>query len=90
MAPQFAEGRTFEEPIRSELLMHVAAPRPFADAVAFVALAARIPLTDWRDLVLPRFREVRRTPEYQAARFELADAIGALGYPTAREGPSAA
>jgi hypothetical protein len=85
MVPLFGEGRTPEEPILSELLRYTAEPRPFADAAAFIALAARLPLRDWRDIILPRHLQLARTPEYQAARIELADAIDAMGYPTARD-----
>jgi hypothetical protein len=55
MTPPFGEGRALEELILSELLMHTAAPRLFADSVSFIALAAEIPLREWRDIVLPRY-----------------------------------
>jgi hypothetical protein len=85
MTRAFGEFGTLEEPILSELLMNAAAPHPFADAISFVALAAEIPLRDWRDVVLPRYGEVRCTPAYQSARYALADACDAVRYPVARE-----
>jgi hypothetical protein len=85
MTRAFGEIGTLEEPVLSELLMHVAAPRPFADAIAFIALAAELSLREWRDVVLPRHREVRRTPAYQSARFALADACDEMGHAVARE-----
>jgi hypothetical protein len=53
---------------------------PFADAVTFVGLAARTPLRDWRDVLLPRYRAVELTPAYRTALLKLASAVDAMGY----------
>jgi hypothetical protein len=72
------------EPVLSELLVHAASPRPFAVAVSFAHLAADLPSREWRDVALPRYETVRRTPAYQSARSALANACDAMGYAVAR------
>jgi hypothetical protein len=65
--------------------MLAAPPHPFADAVGLVTLAAELPLRNWRDVVLPRYREVERTSAYRTALLALALAVDAMGYPLGRE-----
>jgi hypothetical protein len=85
MTRVFVEGGTLEEPVLSELLVHAAAPRPFAPNVTPITIVDQTALHDWRDAVLPWCQAIRSTPGYRAARLELSNAVDAIGYPAVRD-----